>query len=106
MHKQEMEGDEPLCLSTSSKSNVTLFPVVSARLPTNSVASEARLIEAFRAVIRADMEMLRPLWGRKLWFASVLSIGQGERPFAVSIFLKSEGWEEDLRSVDDGAVNG
>jgi hypothetical protein len=31
-------------------------------------------------VIRVAMEMLRPLWGRKLWFARAFNIGHGERP--------------------------
>lgn len=71
------------CLFRSSRLNVVkLSPVVlanNALAPTSLVAASARCTELLKPVMRSCMEIFKPSRAIKPWFATALTIGQGER---------------------------
>jgi hypothetical protein len=71
-----------LWLPSVSSPHVVAFGavfVVSANLNNISVMSSLMFRPVPRACLTTGSVKLRPSWGRKPWFASVLSMGQGPR---------------------------
>jgi hypothetical protein len=82
-----------LCLLSVSNPQVVPFGFVIKANPLSRVPISSLIFKVvFSAVTTLSSVKLRPLWGRNLWFASVLSIGHGPRAGQVS-FQNGEGNE-------------